>query len=50
MNRPVSSRDISIPETWDRCGLPGWTYHSKAFLELEKQELFRKHWQMSTAE
>lgn len=47
MNRPVSSRDISIPETWDRCGLPGWTYHSKAFLELEKQELFRKHWQIA---
>ncbi|MDP2121178.1 MAG: aromatic ring-hydroxylating dioxygenase subunit alpha [Hoeflea sp.] len=47
MNSPVSHRDISIPETWDRCGLPGWTYHSPAFLELEKQELFRKHWQIA---
>ncbi|MEP3436758.1 MAG: aromatic ring-hydroxylating dioxygenase subunit alpha [Hoeflea sp.] len=47
MNRPVSHRDISIPENWDRCGLPGWTYHSPAFLELEKQELFRKHWQIA---
>jgi len=47
MNSPVSHRDISIPESWDRCGLPGWTYHSKAFLELEKQEIFRKHWQIA---
>lgn len=47
MNRPLSVRDISIPEKWDRCGLPGWTYHSQAFLELEKQEIFRKHWQIA---
>jgi len=47
MNRPVSHRDISVPENWDRRGLPGWTYHSQAFLELEKQELFRKHWQIA---
>lgn len=32
---------------WDRRGLPAWTYHSPAFLELEKQELFRKHWQIA---
>ncbi|MCC0036526.1 MAG: Rieske (2Fe-2S) protein, partial [Hoeflea sp.] len=47
MNRHVSNRDISIPENWDRRGLPGWTYHSDAFLELEKQEIFRKHWQIA---
>lgn len=47
MNSPVSHRDISIPQTWDRSGLPGWTYHSQAFLELEKQEIFRKHWQIA---
>lgn len=47
MNRPVSHRDVSIPENWDRCGLPGWTYHSPAFLELEKREIFRKHWQIA---
>ncbi|OCW57674.1 aromatic ring-hydroxylating oxygenase subunit alpha [Hoeflea olei] len=47
MNSPVFHRDISTPENWDRCGLPGWTYHSDAFLELEKQELFRKHWQIA---
>lgn len=32
---------------WDRSGLPAWTYHSPAFLELEKQELFRSHWQLA---
>jgi phenylpropionate dioxygenase-like ring-hydroxylating dioxygenase large terminal subunit len=32
---------------WDRRGLPAWTYHSPALLELEKQELFRKHWQIA---
>ncbi|AKH99847.1 ring-hydroxylating dioxygenase, large terminal subunit [Hoeflea sp. IMCC20628] len=47
MNSPMSHRDITIPETWDRSGLPGWTYHSQAFLELEKQEIFRKHWQIA---
>jgi phenylpropionate dioxygenase-like ring-hydroxylating dioxygenase large terminal subunit len=32
---------------WDRRGLPAWTYHSPALLELEKQELFRSHWQLA---
>lgn len=32
---------------WDRRGLPAWAYHSPALLELEKQELFRKHWQLA---
>ena len=32
---------------WDRRGLPAWAYHSAALLELEKQELFRKHWQLA---
>jgi carnitine monooxygenase subunit len=31
----------------DRRGLPGWTYHSQALLELEKAELFRTHWQIA---
>jgi carnitine monooxygenase subunit len=35
------------PNDWDRRGLPAWTYHSEAMLELEKQELFRKHWQIA---
>ena len=35
-----------MPETWDRSGLPGWAYHSPAFLALEKAELFATHWQI----
>jgi len=40
-------RDLSIPNDWDRRGLPGWTYHSDAMLELEKQHVFREHWQIA---
>ncbi|WP_395688503.1 aromatic ring-hydroxylating dioxygenase subunit alpha [Aestuariivirga sp.] len=32
---------------WDRSGLPAWTYHSKALLELEVDVLFRRHWQLA---
>lgn len=32
---------------WDRSGLPAWTYHSQAMLELEIQGLFRTHWQIA---
>ncbi|MEM9046746.1 MAG: aromatic ring-hydroxylating dioxygenase subunit alpha [Pseudomonadota bacterium] len=39
-------RDISVPTEWDRRGLPAWTYHSDALTKLEKNELFRKHWQI----
>lgn len=40
-------RDIRVPEDWDRSGLPGWCYHSPALLELEKQHIFREHWQIA---
>ena len=30
-------RDVAIPNDWDRRGLPGWSYHSDALLELEKK-------------
>lgn len=30
-----------------RGGLPAWTYFSPAFFEIEKRELFRKHWQLA---
>ncbi len=46
MNRPLIARDISIPADWDRTGLPAWTYHSEEFYRLEKEELFRRHWQL----
>ena len=41
------TRNISIPNDWDRSGLPGWCYHSDALLELEKQHVFREHWQIA---
>ena len=47
MNHPLPNRDISIPDTWDRRGLPGWCYRSPAFLELEKDRIFRTHWQIA---
>ena len=40
-------RDISVPNDWDRSGLPGWCYHNPALLELEKQHVFREHWQIA---
>lgn len=39
-------RNTAVPNDWDRRGLPGWTYHSPALLELEKEHLFRTHWQI----
>ncbi len=41
------TRNISVPNDWDRRGLPGWCYHSDALLELEKQHVFREHWQIA---
>ena len=37
---------ISPPNSWDRSGLPGWTYHSKAMLDLEREKVFLTHWQV----
>lgn len=39
-------RDVTVPNDWDRRGLPGWAYHSPALLELEKEHIFRNHWQI----
>ncbi len=39
-------RDVAVPNDWDRRGLPGWAYHSTALLELEKEHVFRNHWQI----
>ncbi|MEM8597476.1 MAG: aromatic ring-hydroxylating dioxygenase subunit alpha [Pseudomonadota bacterium] len=43
----TAGRDISVPEGWDRRGLPAWTYHSDALTAVEKQTLFRTHWQVA---
>ncbi len=40
-------RNVEIPAQWDRRGLPGWCYHSDALLELEKEKLFKTHWQIA---
>ena len=37
---------ITPPNTWDRKGLPGWTYHSKALFDLEREKVFLTHWQV----
>jgi carnitine monooxygenase subunit len=39
-------RNTAVPNDWDRRGLPGWAYHSPAVLELEKERVFRCHWQI----
>lgn len=36
-----------VPETWDRRGLPAWTYHSPALFELEREHVFLSHWQVA---
>jgi phenylpropionate dioxygenase-like ring-hydroxylating dioxygenase large terminal subunit len=38
---------LTPPQGWDRRGLPGWTYFNAELLELEKEELFRKRWQLA---
>ena len=35
------------PNRWDRRGLPGWSYFSEELTRLEKEELFRKTWQLA---
>ena len=37
---------ITIPNDWDRRGLPAWTYHSPAMFALEREKLFMTHWQV----
>lgn len=36
----------TIPNGWDRRGLPAWSYHSKALFELEREKVFLTHWQV----
>ena len=37
---------LTIPNDWDRRGLPAWTYHSPAMFALEREKLFMTHWQV----
>lgn len=36
---------VAVPNDWDRRGLPGWSYHSKALFGLERDRVFMTHWQ-----
>jgi len=47
MNQTLRTKPKAMPNDWDRRGLPGWTYHSKALFELERTELFLTHWQIA---
>jgi phenylpropionate dioxygenase-like ring-hydroxylating dioxygenase large terminal subunit len=38
---------LPAPSTWDRRGLPGWTYHSPAVFALEREHIFLTHWQIA---
>jgi carnitine monooxygenase subunit len=38
---------LTIPNDWDRKGLPAWTYHSPALFQLEREKLFLTHWQLA---
>lgn len=38
---------LQVPTTWDRRGLPAWTYHSPALFALERLHLFLNHWQVA---
>lgn len=42
----LSFNTIPVPNGWDRRGLPAWTYHSPALFDLERQEVFLRHWQV----
>jgi len=42
----VSTDKTGVPEQWDRSGLPAWSFFSPEMLELEKDMLFRRHWQV----
>ena len=39
--------NMTVPNEWDRRGLPGWAYHSEAQFKLERDKLFLCHWQVA---
>ena len=36
-----------VPVEWNRGGLPPWTYRDEELTEIEKDVLFRRHWQLA---
>ncbi len=47
MQSAASTARVELSNDWDRRGLPAWTYHNAAFLDLERKELFQAHWQIA---
>ncbi len=45
--KQTGSASYRAPANWDRSGLPGWAYTSTELLELERDILFRRHWQLA---
>ena len=44
----VSKNQVAPPpNNWDRGGLPAWAYTNRELFELEKDVLFRRHWQVA---
>jgi len=44
---PSSTSPQEVPNSWDRSGLPSWTYFNEELRELETEVLFRRHWQLA---
>ena len=44
---PSSTPSQEVPNSWDRSGLPSWTYFNEELRELETEVLFRRHWQLA---
>lgn len=43
----LSPNTVTVPNDWDRRGLPAWTYHSQALFDLERTHVFLNHWQVA---
>ena len=43
----VPFASLTVPKDWDRRGLPAWTYRSQAMFDLEREEIFLRHWQVA---
>lgn len=43
----ANPQHAAVPEDWDRSGLPPWAYSNPELFELERELLFRRHWQLA---
>ncbi len=42
----METQNTQVPDNWDRSGLPAWSFFNPEMLEVEKEQLFRRHWQV----